>query len=51
MGPRRLYPGFRSALWYSPRHDLIVVVLANDSRANPQDLAELVLRAEVATAS
>jgi D-alanyl-D-alanine carboxypeptidase len=41
-------PGFRSALWYVPRHDLIVVVLANDSRANPQDLAELVLRAEIA---
>jgi D-alanyl-D-alanine carboxypeptidase len=38
-------PGFRSALWYVPRQDLLVVVLANDSRANPQDLAELITRA------
>jgi D-alanyl-D-alanine carboxypeptidase len=37
-------PGFRSALWYVPRHDVVIVVLANDSRANPQDLAELALR-------
>jgi D-alanyl-D-alanine carboxypeptidase len=38
-------PGFRSALWYVPRQDLLVVVLANDSLANPQDLAELITRA------
>ena len=38
-------PGFKSALWYLPQHDLVIVVLANDSRANPQDLAELAMRA------
>jgi len=38
-------PGFRSALWYVPRDDTVIVVLANDWRANPQDLAELALRA------
>ena len=38
-------PGFRSALWYVPSRDIVVVVLANDWRANPQDLAELVVRA------
>jgi D-alanyl-D-alanine carboxypeptidase len=38
-------PGFRSGLWYAPQHDVTVVVLTNDYRANPQDLAELVLRA------
>ena len=37
-------PGFRSALWYVPRDDVVIVVLANDWRANPQDLAELTLR-------
>ena len=37
-------PGFRSTLWYVPRDDLVIVVLANDWRADPQDLAELVLR-------
>lgn len=42
-------PGFRSALWYVPQQDLVVVALANDSRANPQDLAELVMRAEAST--
>jgi D-alanyl-D-alanine carboxypeptidase len=40
-------PGFRSTLWYVPRHDLVVVVLANDSRANPSDLAELAVRAAI----
>jgi D-alanyl-D-alanine carboxypeptidase len=40
--------GFISVLWYLPEHDLVVVVLANDARANPSDLAELVVRAEVA---
>jgi D-alanyl-D-alanine carboxypeptidase len=39
--------GFRSVLWYVPRHDLTVVVLANDARANPSDLAELVVRAQI----
>jgi D-alanyl-D-alanine carboxypeptidase len=38
-------PGFQSTLWYVPRRDVVIVVLANDSRANPRDLAELVLRA------
>lgn len=38
-------PGFRSGLWYAPEHDVTVVVLANDYRANPLDLAELALRA------
>jgi CubicO group peptidase (beta-lactamase class C family) len=42
-----LVPGFRSALWYAPQHDVTVVVLANDAQANPQDLAELALRAVV----
>jgi D-alanyl-D-alanine carboxypeptidase len=37
-------PGFRSTLWFVPHRDLVVVVLANDWRANPQDLAELALR-------
>ena len=41
-------PGFRSGLWYAPQHDVTVVVLANDYRANPRDLAELILRAVVA---
>jgi D-alanyl-D-alanine carboxypeptidase len=39
--------GSRSVLWYVPGHDLVVVVLANDARANPPDLAELVVRAEL----
>jgi D-alanyl-D-alanine carboxypeptidase len=39
--------GFTSVLWYLPRHDLVVAVLANDVRANPSDLAELVVRAEL----
>lgn len=39
-------PGFRSVLWYVPSRDLVVVVLANDSTANPADLAELVLRSQ-----
>jgi D-alanyl-D-alanine carboxypeptidase len=42
-------PGFRSALWYVPQNDLVIVVLANDSRANPHDLAELAMRAEAST--
>jgi hypothetical protein len=37
-------PGFRSTLWYIPRRDTVIVVLTNDWRANPQDLAELALR-------
>jgi D-alanyl-D-alanine carboxypeptidase len=37
-------PGFQSGLWYFPQHDLVVTVLANDSRANPRDLAELTMR-------
>jgi D-alanyl-D-alanine carboxypeptidase len=41
-----LVSGFISKLWYVPHQDLVVVVLANDVRANPADLAELVVRAE-----
>jgi D-alanyl-D-alanine carboxypeptidase len=41
--------GFRAALRYVPRHDRVIVVLVNDVRADPQDLAELVLRTEIAT--
>jgi D-alanyl-D-alanine carboxypeptidase len=37
-------PGFRSTLWYLPHRDTVIVVLTNDWRANPQDLAELALR-------
>ncbi|MGY1682608.1 serine hydrolase domain-containing protein [Geodermatophilus sp. SYSU D01176] len=37
-------PGFRSVLWYVPSRDALVVVLANDSLANPPDLAELAVR-------
>ncbi len=40
--------GFKSALWYAPKQDLVVVVLANDARANTSDLAELVVRTELA---
>jgi D-alanyl-D-alanine carboxypeptidase len=38
-------PGFKSALWYVPSRDTVIVVLANDARANPADLAELLMRA------
>jgi D-alanyl-D-alanine carboxypeptidase len=37
-------PGFRSALWYVPSRDAVIVVLANDVRAEPRDLAELTMR-------
>ena len=37
-------PGFKSVLWYVPSRDAVIVVLANDTRANPNDLAELVMR-------
>jgi D-alanyl-D-alanine carboxypeptidase len=40
--------GFKSALWYVPEHDVVVVVLANDAGANASDLAELVVRTELA---
>ncbi len=40
--------GFKSAQWYVPKQDLVVVVLANDARANTSDLAELVVREEAA---
>jgi CubicO group peptidase (beta-lactamase class C family) len=42
-------PGFRSTLWYVPQYDEVVVALANDSRANPYDLAELAMRADAST--
>ena len=37
-------PGFKSVLWYVPSRDAIIVVLTNTSRANPPDLAELIMR-------
>lgn len=37
-------PGFRSILWHVPSRDAVIVVLTNQSRANPPDLAELVMR-------
>jgi D-alanyl-D-alanine carboxypeptidase len=37
-------PGFKSVLWYVPSRDAVIVVLTNDTRANPTDLAELVMR-------
>jgi D-alanyl-D-alanine carboxypeptidase len=37
-------PGFRSALWYVPSRGALIVVLTNDSMANPPDLAELMAR-------
>jgi D-alanyl-D-alanine carboxypeptidase len=37
-------PGFRSILWYVPSQDAVIVVLANDARAEPRDLAELAMR-------
>jgi D-alanyl-D-alanine carboxypeptidase len=37
-------PGFKSVLWYVPSRDAVIVVLTNDARANPSDLAELVMR-------
>jgi D-alanyl-D-alanine carboxypeptidase len=37
-------PGFKSALWYVPSRDAVIVVMANDARANPADLAELLMR-------
>jgi D-alanyl-D-alanine carboxypeptidase len=36
--------GFKSVLWYVPNHDVLVVVLTNDVRADPSDLAELMIR-------
>jgi D-alanyl-D-alanine carboxypeptidase len=37
-------PGFRSILWYVPSRDAVIVVLANDTRVEPRDLAELAMR-------
>jgi len=37
-------PGFRSSLWYVPSRDAVIVVLANDARVEPRDLAELAMR-------
>jgi D-alanyl-D-alanine carboxypeptidase len=37
-------PGFKSVLWHVPSRDAVIVVLTNTSRANPADLAELILR-------
>jgi CubicO group peptidase (beta-lactamase class C family) len=37
-------PGFRSALRYYPATDTLVVVLLDDSVADPDDLAELAMR-------
>lgn len=40
-------PGFRSALRYYPGSDLVVVVLIDDSAAEPDDLVELLARQPV----
>ena len=37
-------PGFKSVLWYVPSRDAVLIVLTNTSRANPPDLAELIMR-------
>jgi D-alanyl-D-alanine carboxypeptidase len=37
-------PGWRSVMWFVPSRELVVVVLASDSLANPADLAELAVR-------
>jgi D-alanyl-D-alanine carboxypeptidase len=39
--------GTRSSLWYAPAADVVVAVLANDAQANPHDLAELLIRAQL----
>jgi D-alanyl-D-alanine carboxypeptidase len=44
VGHGGFLPGFRSVLWYVPGRDLTIVVLTNDSNADPADLAELLLR-------
>jgi D-alanyl-D-alanine carboxypeptidase len=44
LGHGGFLPGFRSVLWYVPGRDLTIVVLTDDSTADPADLAELVLR-------
>lgn len=36
--------GYSSVVWYAPEHDLAIAVLVNDSIAEPEDLAELLLR-------
>ncbi len=35
---------FKSVLWHAPQYGAVISVLINDSRANPYDLAELVMR-------
>jgi D-alanyl-D-alanine carboxypeptidase len=42
-------PGFRSELRYLPGQDLLIVVLVNDSAADPADLAQLAARSLDAT--
>ena len=37
-------PGFRSAMWYLPDRGVAIVVLANEWRSDPGDLAELAMR-------
>ena len=37
-------PGFRTALRYYPATDVLVIVLLDDSTADPDDLAELAAR-------
>jgi D-alanyl-D-alanine carboxypeptidase len=36
-------PGYRSVTWYVPSKDLTLTIAVNDSRADPSDLAELLL--------
>jgi D-alanyl-D-alanine carboxypeptidase len=44
LGHGGYLPGFRSSLWYVPSRDAVIVVLANDARAEPRDVAELAMR-------
>jgi D-alanyl-D-alanine carboxypeptidase len=37
-------PGYRSSMWYLPSDGTVIVVLTNEWRSNPADLAELVLQ-------
>jgi D-alanyl-D-alanine carboxypeptidase len=37
--------GYATMVWYAPEHDLAIAVLVNDSSGEPEDLAQLLLRA------
>jgi D-alanyl-D-alanine carboxypeptidase len=44
IGHGGFLPGFRSVTWYIPEHDTVITVLTNETRTDPTDLAELILR-------